>query len=65
MLCAPPLPAVHTMHWPALPAVQVEADKARREDRLSRDPDFDDQQGVERDYVSAVACCCLCCCRWV
>jgi hypothetical protein len=32
--------------------LQVEADKARRADRVSRDPDYDEQQGVERDYVT-------------
>lgn len=31
---------------------EVEADKARREDRLSRDPEHDSQQGVRRDYVT-------------
>ena len=31
---------------------QVEADKAQRADRAERDPDFDQQQGLERDFVS-------------
>ncbi|EFN55451.1 hypothetical protein CHLNCDRAFT_35390 [Chlorella variabilis] len=31
---------------------EVEADKARRADRISRDPDYDEQQGVARDYVT-------------
>lgn len=31
---------------------QVEADKARRADRLERDPDYDEQQGVQRNFVS-------------
>ena len=37
---------------PTTPA-QVELDKARRADRLERDPDYDAQQGVQRDFVSA------------
>ena len=32
--------------------MQVEADKARRADRLERDPDYDEQQGVQRNFVS-------------
>lgn len=31
---------------------EVEADKARRADRISRDPEFDEAQGVARDYVT-------------
>ncbi|KAI7838730.1 hypothetical protein COHA_007526 [Chlorella ohadii] len=31
---------------------EVEADKARRADRLERDPDYDEQQGVQRNFVT-------------
>lgn len=31
---------------------EVEADKARRADRVTRDPDYDEQQGVDRNYVT-------------
>lgn len=31
---------------------EVEASKAQRADRISRDPDYDEQQGVARDYVT-------------
>ena len=37
-------------------ALQVEASKAQRADRISRDPDYDEQQGVARDYVSPSLC---------
>jgi hypothetical protein len=30
----------------------VELDKARRADRLQRAPDYDEQQGVARDYTT-------------
>lgn len=41
-------------------ALQVEADKARRADRLERDPDYDEQQGVQRNFVSGKGCgCCV------
>lgn len=36
-----------------VPCVQVEADKARRADRLERDPEHDEAQGVARDWVSS------------
>ena len=41
-----------SLRFPAPPRLQVEADKARRADRISRDPDYDEQQGVARDYVT-------------
>lgn len=31
---------------------QVELDKARRDDRLKRSPEYDEQQGVARDYTT-------------
>ncbi|PRW57618.1 gamma carbonic anhydrase mitochondrial [Chlorella sorokiniana] len=31
---------------------EVEADKARRADRLERDPDYDEQQGVQRNFIT-------------
>lgn len=31
---------------------EVELDAARREDRLTRDPDYDAQVGIERDYTT-------------
>ena len=37
---------------------EVEADKARRADRRDRDVEYDQQQGIERDYVSRVVCVC-------
>lgn len=46
MLCLTSL----TLCWLCL--VQVEADKARRADRLERDPDYDEEQGVKRNFVS-------------
>ena len=36
---------------------EVEADKARRADRRDRDVEYDQQQGIERDYVSTVCVC--------
>lgn len=38
--------------WAGPFVLQVEADKARRADRISRDPEFDEAQGVARDYVT-------------
>lgn len=53
---APLLPVHPRMLMVVLPPTtpaQVELDKARRADRLERDPDYDAQQGVQRDFVSA------------